>query len=183
MIDMLKPARDIITELNRLESKWTKTLIHGIGKIQNVTCDRFHWRFCMKLNDGISINCSIINKEDGKNYIYFEEGDIIEFFGTVNTHWQGIFSRYNVSDICLYNAKLSCEERYYSDVFMWNIKTYKGDIAEKIAITRNEKGIIDSQIACISELEETESTENKWTYGHLIKKWKDVILQLDKVIE
>ena len=61
MIDMLKPARDIITELNRLESKWTKTLIHGVGKIQNVTYDRYHWRFSMRLNDEIWINCSTIN--------------------------------------------------------------------------------------------------------------------------
>ena len=45
------------------------------------------------------------------------------------------------------------------------------------------KGIIDSQIACTSQLSELEETKNKWAYGHLIKKGKYVILQLDKVIE
>lgn len=66
----------MIDMLNRLESKQTKTLIHDIGKIQNVTCDRFYWRFSMILNNSIWINCSTINKENGNNYIYFEEGDI-----------------------------------------------------------------------------------------------------------
>lgn len=30
----------------------------------------------MILNNSIWINCSTINKENGNNYIYFEEGDI-----------------------------------------------------------------------------------------------------------
>ncbi len=183
MFDMLKPAREIITELNRLERKWTKTLVHGIGKIQNVTCDGYYWRFSLKLNDEIRINCSMINEEDENSYMYFEDGDIIEFFGVVNTYWKGFFCRYNVSDIFLYNAKLSGEERFFSDVLMWNIKICKSDIAEKVVITTNEKGMIDSQVACMSELEVNEKTENKWVYGHLIKKRTDIILQLDKVME
>lgn len=180
MIDILKPAREIITELNRLECKYSKTLVHGIGQIQNVTSNRFYWKFNIKLNDEILINSYIYRKEDENSYSYFEEGDIIEFSGEVKTYWMGLFPRYNVSTISLYDAKLSGEERFFTEVLMRNIKIYERALIGKVAFTVNEKGIKDSEIACISDLQET---ENKWVYGHLIKKGKDVILQLDKVME
>ena len=65
---------------------------------------------------------------------------------------------------------------------MWNIKISKNCYPENI-FTVNEEGIKEEQIAYISELETQENTENKWVYGHLIKKGKEVILQLDKVME
>ena len=182
MINMLKPAIEILDELNRLERKWTSILIHGIGKVQNVTCDGFWWRFSMKLDNEICIKCSIVNKRNSDNYTFFEDGDLIEFFGRVHTYNQGFFPRYNVSEISLFDARLSGEERCFSDVFMWNIKISKNCYPENI-FTVNEEGIKEEQIAYISELETQENTENKWVYGHLIKKGKEVILQLDKVME
>ncbi len=179
MIDILRPAREIITELNRLESKYTKTLVHGIGKIQNVSLDRFHWNFKIKLDNEILINCSIHKEEDENTYMYFEDGDIIEFSGEVKTYLRGLFPRYNVQSIYLYDAKLSDEERLFSEVLMWNVKVVERNILGKVAVTVKE-GIKDSEIACISDLQET---ENHWVYGHLIRREKDVILQLDKIME
>ncbi len=186
-MDMLKPAREIITELNQTDSKWTSILIHGVGRIQNVIynkdewCDNiYYWSFKIALNDGIQIKCGMRCRKENEDYFYFQEGDRIEFFGKIYTHWQGRFCRYNVSQIDLYDAKLSCEERAFSDVFMWDIKVYNIG-GRAVAHTINERiGCIDSQIACVNELEET--PERKWTYGHLIKKGEDVIVQLDKVI-
>lgn len=182
MIDALKPTREIIDELRQLET--TSIIVIGVGKIQNITYDEFdNWRCSIKLNDNISIKCQkqVIRKYDNR---HFEKGDIIKFIGRVNTNWKGINCRYNVSDIYILNAKVCCEERFYTEVVMWNIETYNHIWeGEKVAITRDKYGVINSQIVCISELEETESTENKWTFGHLIKKGKYVILQLDKVIE
>lgn len=189
MIDMLKPARDILAELNRLkENMWirNKILIHGVGKVQNVAYhdwewnnDKYYWEFIIKLNDGIQINCvTKKRKKEDENYLYFEEGDVIEFFGVVNTYDRGIFCRYNVSNLFLYDAKLSDEERPFSEVLMWNIKTHEGKVAIMID---EELRMIESQIAvCIGELEET--PEDKWAYGHLVKKGRDIILQLDKMM-
>ncbi len=179
MTDMLKSAREIIAELNRLENKPTKTLIHGIGRIQNVSYNGYFWHFKIRLNDEILINCEAGDPQDD-NDIYFEEGDVIEFFGVILAYWTGTFCRYNVSKILIDDVKLSCEERYFSEVFMWNVKTYNRSVSGKVAITKKNCGMTDSEIACISELEDT---ENKWTYGHLIKRDNDVILHLDKVIE
>lgn len=192
MINLLKPVREIVSELNQRETKCTKILIHGVGRVQNVTyhsnglrCagDSYCWKFSIRLNDGILIKCStyIRKKEDDQNPIYFEEGDWIEFWGTVHTHWQGIFCRYNISDLSLYDATLSGEERAYSDVLIWNAKTSKGYTTSKMAYTVNAStSIIDSQIAYVGELEEAES---KWTYGTLVKRKNDVILQIEKVLE
>ncbi len=177
MINLLKPVREIIVELNQMESKWTSIVIHGVGKIQNVTYDGHYWRFTMRLNDGIHLNCSMI-ANTSENYLYFEEGDKIEFFGRIHTYWQGLSPRYNVSDICLDEVKLSNEERFFSDVLMWNIKTHKGNFGENVAYTRNERiGCKESEIAYIGEIEETES---KWVYGTLVETKAGIILELIK---
>lgn len=177
MSDMLKPVRECITELNQMESKWTSILIHGVGKIRNVTCDGHYWRFTMRLNDGIHLNCSMM-AQNNEDYLYFEEGDKIEFFGKIHTYWRGLSPRYNVSDICLDDVKLSNEERLFSDVLMWNIKTHKGNFGENVAYTKNEEiGCKESEIACIGEIEES---ENKWAYGTLLKVKAGIILELVK---
>lgn len=117
-------------------------------------------------------------KYTSENYLYFEEGDKIEFFGRIHTYWQGLSPRYNVSDICLDEVKLSNEERFFSDVLMWNIKTHKGNFGENVAYTRNERiGCKESEIAYIGEIEETES---KWVYGTLVETKAGIILELIK---
>lgn len=191
MIDMLKPAREIVAELNRMESKWTSILIHGVGKIQNVDYHKEYyqasddytefWKFNIKLDDGIVIKCQTYSRyKKSKEFFYFEEGDYIEFFGKVNTRWMGRFCQHDVSDIFIYFAKLSEEERNFTEVFMWNIGTYKSN-GGKVAATRNEElGILDSEIAYIGELEEP---ENKWTYGTLVKTQAGVILEVIKFFE
>lgn len=193
MKNFLKPIAQIVAEIKpegemsigskRFKYKYTKIYIHGVGKIYNVTyhedsVDFYYWEFTMELNDGIRINC-ITNRKNkmDEDYLYFEKGEWIEFFGCVNTFERGLFCRYNVSNILLDDAKLSDEKIAFSDVIMWDAKIYQG-----IATTRHEEGWIERQIACISELLE-EVPEKKWIYGHLIKKGKDVVLQLDKVIQ
>lgn len=194
MIDMLKPAREIVAELNRLEHKVSRILIHGIGRIKNVTygefkwdgIDRYGWKFTIELNDEIQLHCltRTLKKDNDKNPLYFEEGEKIEFFGMLYTHWS---CGYGASEILLLDAKLANEERYFTEVFMWNIEVSQeiGRVREikrklTLAYTRNEKKELVDEILCTNDLEET---ENKWSYGHLVKKGKKVILQLDKVME
>ena len=183
-MDMLKPAREIVAQLKRTESKCTSILVHGVGEIQNVIynkdewCDDiYYWSFMIRLDAGIRIKCTM--SSDDEDWFYFQEGDRIEFFGKIYTHWKGISCRYNVSQIYLYDAKLSCEERAFSDVFMWDLEIRK-IAGNAVAHTKKDEYRIDSQIACINELEET--PEKKWTYGHLVKRDSDIIVQLDKIM-
>lgn len=173
---MQKSAREILSELNRLERKTTEILIHGVGEVKNVTYDGRYWRFTLKLNDRISISTAM--QKDDENLLYFQEGDIIEFFGGVHTYYRFLC---DVSDIFLYDVKLSEEERAFSEIFMWNIGISQRGCAGNVAFTMSERGLVHSEIKIEKSESELESKEDRWAYGHLVKEDKYVILQLDKI--
>lgn len=185
MIYMLKTAREIVEQLNKKESKSLSILVHGVGKISNVVYHKddyleYHseyWEFNMKLNDVMVIKCQTMYRFG--EYLYFEEGEDIEFFGVVYTKWRGMFSNKDVESILIYDAKLNREKRYFAEVFMWNIKKFKFKDMY-LAVTETEQGCIDSEIACIGEIEQLENT---WAYGLLVKKGGIIILELLNIIE
>lgn len=185
MINLLKPTREILSELNRMQCKSRRILIHGIGSIRNVSYNGYEgfdfWRFTIKVNDGIILKCQTgIRRKEEDDFLYFKEGDNIEFFGEVNTKRQEIFCQYDVSNILIYDAKLSEERRGFTEIFMWNIEKHDfGNMA--IASTRGEDiPMLESEIACIGEVE---VQENCWAYGQLVKYGKIVILELIKMLE
>ncbi len=187
MINLLKPTREILSELNRMQCKSRRILIHGIGSIRNVTYNEkeytgcYFWEFTIKVNDGIILKCQTrVRRKESDNFLYFEEGDNIEFFGEVKTKEQGLFCQYDVSNILIYDAKLSEEKRNFTEIFMWNVE--KHDFRNmSMAVTSGEDiPMIESQIACIGEVE---VQENCWAYGQLVKYGKIVILELIKMLE
>lgn len=182
---MLKPTRDILAELNRMENEPKDILIHGVGRIRNVVYSKYwgkyFWEFNIRLNDGLVIKCSTRKqKKEDEKYLYFEEDDYIEFFGIVHTNESGIFCHYDVSDILIYDAQLSQEKRCFNEVFMWNIKKHKF-YSEYLATTHNEElRMVHSYMACIGDIE---PQENAWAYGTLGKSYGKIILGLEKMLE
>ena len=83
MMKFLRPIVETITEINRLEDKCHIIMIHGVGKIHNVTLDTYEWKFRMELDDGTYIRCTAPKREEPFSSSYFLEQDIIEFFGRV----------------------------------------------------------------------------------------------------
>ncbi len=188
-MNYLKPAREIVAQLNKWSEKSLAILVHGVGRIENVVyhkeCYRASddyeeiWNFTIKLNDGIVIKCQTYPRFKGaKEFFYFEEGEYIEFFGKANTKWMGgIFCKKDVESILVYDAKLSEEKRGFSEVFMWNIK--KRDFHNMYSAVTSKDCLIESEIACIGEIE---AQENTWAYGQLVKKGNLIILELLKMI-
>lgn len=188
-MNYLKPAREIVHQLNQWPEKSTEILIHGVGRIKNVVyhkecyqaSDNYEeiWKFTIKLNDGIIIKCETYPRfKKSKEFFYFEEGDYIEFFGKVSTKWMGgMFCKKDVESILIYDAKLAEEKRYFSEVFMWNIKKY--DSNNMCVAATSTEWLIESEIACIGELE---PQENTWVYGQLVRKGKLIIFELIKMM-
>ena len=159
-MNYLKPAREIVAQLNECSEKSTAILIHGVGRIKNVVYHKEYyrasndyeeiWKFTIELNNDITLKCQTYPRfKKSTNFLYFEEGDSIEFWGSVYTNWMGgIFSKKDVASILIYDAKLSKEERFFSEVFMWNIKKYHFQNFYNMywALTSNDR-IAESEIA------------------------------------
>ena len=60
---------------------------------------------------------------------------------------------------------------------MWNIKKF--DFHNMYSAVTSKDCLIESEIACIGEIE---AQENTWAYGQLVKKGNLIILELLKMI-
>lgn len=140
-----------------------------------------HWAFDMKLDNGILIESGYNTRNR-----YLEEGNRIEFFGTIATNW--VRRRMEPGTINISQLKLSTETQCYTEVLMWDIETedlsYVFSPYRYIRASTDKHHRLDCCVIAIAETdEEFQLPENEaWACGHLVRSGAGIILQLDKIL-